>query len=108
MLRLLARETDDVRPTNVPRWLDLATPTGPLRALAFVASPSGVNYAGRLAPQVVAQTLARAAGHWGSGAQYLHNTVVQLDAHGIRDRNLWVLQALVAGEIRSLALPRAA
>ena len=108
VLRLLARETDDVRPTNVPRWLDLATPTGPLRALAFVASPSGVNYAGRLAPQVVAQTLARAAGHWGSGAQYLHNTVVQLDAHGIRDRNLWVLQALVAGEIRSLALPRAA
>jgi cation transport protein ChaC len=106
--RLLARETDDARPTNVPRWLDLATPDGPLRALAFVASPAGANYAGRLPHAVVARTLARAAGHWGSGAQYLYNTVSQLDAHGIRDRNLWALQSLVADEIRSLTLPLAA
>lgn len=108
VMRLLARETDDARPTNVPRWLDLATPAGPLRALAFVASPLGINYAGRLSHQQVARTLARAAGHWGSGAQYLHNTVSQLDAHGIRDRNLWALQALVAAEIRDFALSRAA
>jgi cation transport protein ChaC len=48
----------------------------------------------------VAQTLARAAGHWGSAAQYLYNTVAKLEESGIRDRNLWALQELVAEEIR--------
>lgn len=105
LVRLLTRETDSRRPTNVPRWLRLATPDGPLHALAFVASPHGDNYAGRLPDAVVARTLARAAGHWGSGAQYLYNTVTQLEAHGIRDRNLWALQARVAREIRALMLP---
>ncbi|WP_055049003.1 gamma-glutamylcyclotransferase [Devosia sp. A16] len=108
LVRLLARETDSRRPTNVPRWLRLVTPEGPLRALAFVASPYGANYVGRLPQQVVARTLARAAGHWGSGAQYLYNTVAQLEAHGIRDRNLWALQARVAAEIRALRMPLAA
>lgn len=108
LVRLLVRETDSRRPTNVPRWMPLATPSGPLHALAFVASPEGANYAGRLPQSVVARTLARAAGHWGSGAQYLYNTVTQLEAHGIRDRNLWALQARVAAEIRRLALPLAA
>ncbi len=108
LVRLLVRETDSRRPTNVPRWMRLATPNGPLNALAFVASPDGANYAGRLPQSVVARTLARAAGHWGSGAQYLYNTVTQLEAHGIRDRNLWALQARVAREIRGLTLPLAA
>jgi cation transport protein ChaC len=108
LVRLLTRETDSRRPTNVPRWMRLRTPNGPLQALAFVASPQGDNYAGRLPHAVVARTLARAAGHWGSGAQYLYNTVSQLEAHGIRDRNLWALQARVAEEIRALVLPLAA
>lgn len=108
LMRLLARETDSARPTNVPRWIRLVTPDGPLVALAFVASPQGAIYAGRLPHEAVAGTLARAAGHWGSGAQYLYNTVERLEAHGIRDRNLWALQALVAEEIRGLTLPLAA
>jgi len=108
MVRLLRRETDSRQPTNVPRWMRLATADGPLHALAFVASPQGANYAGRLPQAMVARTLARAAGHWGSGAQYLYNTVTQLEAHGIRDRNLWALQARVAEEIRALTLPLAA
>lgn len=106
--RLLMRETDTMPPTNVARWVRLATPDGPLDALAFVASPLGANYAGRLPDDEVAHILARAAGHWGSGAQYLYNTVERLAAHGIRDRNLWALQARVAEEIRGLALARAA
>jgi glutathione-specific gamma-glutamylcyclotransferase len=53
-------------------------------------------YPGRLLPEDVAQVLARACGHWGSGAEYLHNTVAHLEEHGIRDRNLWRLQRLVA------------
>ena len=108
LVRLLARETDSIEPTNVPRWVRLETPEGPLHALTFVASPRGALYAGRLPHDVVARTLARAAGHWGSGAQYLYNTVERLEAHGIRDRNLWTLQARVADEIRALTLPLAA
>lgn len=108
LLRLLVRETDATPATNVPRWITVETHRGPLTALAFVASPQGANYAGRVPLPDVARTLARAAGHWGSGASYLHNTVRHLEEHGIRDRNLWTLQQLVAAEIRRLHLPLAA
>ncbi|TIW30865.1 MAG: gamma-glutamylcyclotransferase, partial [Mesorhizobium sp.] len=50
----------------------------------------------------VARVLARACGHVGSGAEYLYNTVSHLEEFGIRDRNLWRLQELVADEIRSI------
>lgn len=102
LMRLLARETDGTPPTNMPRWIKLESAQGPLTALAFVASPLGANYAGRPPLAEVAHTLARAAGHWGSGAAYLHNTVRHLEEHGIRDRNLWLLQELVAAEIQRL------
>jgi glutathione-specific gamma-glutamylcyclotransferase len=48
----------------------------------------------------VAHILARACGHWGSGAQYLHQTVSKLEEFGIHDENLWKLQELVAEEIK--------
>jgi cation transport regulator ChaC len=44
---------------------------------------------------------ANACGQGGSCAQYLHNTIVDLEAEGIRDRNLWHLQALVAEQIKA-------
>ena len=47
----------------------------------------------------VADVLARSCGHWGSGAEYLLNTVSHLEAKGIRDSNLWRLQRLVAVRI---------
>jgi cation transport protein ChaC len=100
VIRLLRRETDGNPPTNVARWVTVRTANGPLQALAFTASPAGRNYVGKLPHGQVAQTLARAAGHWGSAAQYLYNTVAKLEESGIRDRNLWALQELVAEEIR--------
>ena len=54
---------------------------------------------------VVAARLARACGHAGSGADYLYQTVAHLEALGIRDRNLWRLQELVADEIARLSRP---
>jgi cation transport protein ChaC len=108
ILQLLKREVDGNPATNVPRWIDIVTPEGPVRALTFVAAPRGPRYAGRLPLPEVARTLARAAGHWGSTAAYLYNTVSKLEEHGIRDRNLWTLQALVAEEIRSLRRAEAA
>ena len=108
IMRLLMRETDGNPATNVPRWISVATPRGMVKALTFVASPRGPRYAGRLPLPVVAETVARAAGHWGSCAQYLYNTVRHLEERGIRDRNLWTLQALVAEEIRRQRLAEAA
>ncbi len=40
-----------------------------------------------------------ACGHAGSCAEYLYDTVSHLETLGIRDRNLWRLQLLVAEEI---------
>ncbi|MFZ6050057.1 gamma-glutamylcyclotransferase [Pseudomonas sp. CR3202] len=104
LTQLLVREIDANPPTNVPRWIGVRTNKGLLRALAFVAARDGNAYAGRLPPDRVAHVLARAAGHWGSAAQYLFRTVTMLEEHGIRDRNLWRIQSLVADEIESAGL----
>ena len=47
-------------------------------------------------------------GDGGSGAAYLLHTVTKLDELGIRDRNLWRLQQLVAEEITRLHAPSGA
>lgn len=96
---LMRREIDANPPTNVPRWMSVKTDKGTIRALAFVATPDGNAYAGKLPLEKVAHVLARAAGHWGSSAQYLFRTATMLEEHGIRDRNVWRIQSLVAQEI---------
>ena len=101
--RLLRRETDGVPATNVARWINVSAGGRTIRALAFVVARTGVAYAGRQSPASVAHVISRAAGHWGSSAAYLQRTVSKLDEHGIRDRNLWVLQRLVAQEIEMMA-----
>ena len=101
--RLMRREIDANPPTNVPRWISARTDKGMVRALAFVAAPDGKAYAGKLPLEKVAHVLARAAGHWGSCAQYLFRTVTMLEENGIRDRNIWRIQSLVAKEISQLS-----
>lgn len=59
------------------------------------------GYVGKLAPEEIAEILAKACGHWGSGAEYLFNTVCKLEERGIHDRYLWQLQRLVADRIVS-------
>jgi glutathione-specific gamma-glutamylcyclotransferase len=85
----------------VPRWLTAQTGTGPVRALGFVVNRSSERYVGKLSLDEVAAILATAAGHRGSCAEYLHNTVAHLDDLGIRDRNLWRLQGLVAERLKA-------
>jgi cation transport protein ChaC len=100
LLDQLFRREFTVKPINsMPRWLTVDTGTGPVRALGFVMNRASPYYAGRLPADEVARTLARACGHWGTGAEYLLNTVTQLEARGVRDSGLWHLQALVAAEI---------
>lgn len=104
--RLVRREMP-VKPlsgalTNVPRWIEVRTVSGPIHALAFVVDPKGTLYARRRGPEETADVLAGACGYGGSCAEYLHNTVAHLEALGIRDRNLWRLQALVARRLEAV------
>ena len=100
IVKLLNREIDANPPTNVPRWINVATEEGPIKALAFVASSKGRAYDGKRPLSEVAAVLSRAAGHWGSSAQYAFRTIGTLEEHGIRDRNLWQIQKMMAEDIR--------
>jgi cation transport protein ChaC len=97
--RLVRREITVKPPNNLPRWINVQTEHGPLPALAFAINRQSRFYVGRLSAEDVADVLARACGHWGSGAKYLCNTVTHLEEHCIHDRGLWKLQELVAGKI---------
>jgi len=99
IVRLLEREIDANPPTNVPKWIDVSTADRKIRALTFIADPEGPAYAGRLPLEKVAWTIARAAGHWGSSAQYLYSTYKMLESSGIHDEAISELQSLVAREI---------
>src|SRR5436190_3538764 len=96
----LFRREFTVKPVNsMPRWISVETAAGRTSALTFVMNRKSPLYVGKLSLEEVANILARACGHWGTGAEYLLNTVSHLEAKGIRDSNLWRLQRLVAEKI---------
>jgi cation transport protein ChaC len=99
MVRLLKRETASREGADAARWVAVETPRGKVQALTFWAGIKGPLRVEKQDHACVAGILARACGHVGSGAEYLFQTVSKLEEHGIRDRNLWALQALVADEI---------
>jgi len=97
--KILRREVT-LKPTSYhPRLLTLSSDSGPLPALAFVINRKGTTYAGPIEEKEVVERLATSCGHWGSGADYLYNTVKNLEQRGIHDRHLWRLQHLVAERI---------
>jgi len=99
-LHKLCRREITVKPQNtVARWITVVSDGLPVRAIAFVMNRASPAYVGRLSPEEVAGALSKACGHWGSGAEYLFNTVQKLEEHGIHDRYLWTLQQLVAERI---------
>lgn len=100
--KLLRREIDDHESVGSVRWLPVRTAQGTLSALGFWVGVTGRGTSLNQPLENVARVLARACGHVGSGAEYLYNTVSHLEEFGIRDRNLWRLQELVADEIRSI------
>ena len=102
LVRLLRREVGNDQHLTGVRWLTVETDQGKLRALTFWAEPIGLANWVNLPLLEVAHILARACGHGGSCAAYLFHTVRHLDELGIRDRNLWRLQQMVADEIRQL------
>lgn len=82
-----------------PRWLEAQTSHGRVRAIGFVVNRRHQLYVGKLTLDEVADTLSKAAGTRGSCAEYLYETVNELEKLGIHDRNLWHLQQLVANKI---------
>ncbi|QIG48415.1 gamma-glutamylcyclotransferase [Nordella sp. HKS 07] len=102
--RLFRREFTHKPINNTPRWITVDTAAGPVPALTFVMNRASPFYAGRLPLETVADVLAHACGHWGTGAEYLLNTVSHLEAKGIHDRNLWRLQRLVAMRIEKMGI----
>ena len=101
LVELVRREMPLRELAGNARWITVETSEGPVPALTFYASPVGTRTSHRLPAETVARRLACACGYAGSCAEYLYNTVAHLEAEGIRDRNLWRLQRLVADEIAS-------
>ncbi len=93
---LWRREMSVRPPGNCPHWIDVEAGNQELRAIAFTANPESQNYVGGLTLDEVAACLSVACGHWGSGAEYLLQTVSALEAAGIHDPYLWTLQDRVA------------
>jgi len=106
--QLLRREMSVKPATNRPRWVTVECGGARLSAIAIAAHRDGFAYAGRRSLEDTAAILARACGHWGSGAEYLMHTVAHLEALGIHDPYLWKLQAMVAERISETPAPNGA
>lgn len=104
--KLLRREMLMKASPFPPRWVTVQTAAGPLRAITFAMDRRSDAYIGGLSAEEIADVLAMAVGHWGSMAEYLHNTVRHLERLGIGDRLLWRLQEMVAGRIEAATMPR--
>jgi cation transport protein ChaC len=96
--RRLAARDDRPAAELYPAWIEVRVQgeKGTRRALAFTANPESPNYAGALPLEEVAACLAQACGHWGTGAEYLLQTVAALEREGFHDPALWALQERVA------------
>jgi cation transport protein ChaC len=89
-------------PPTPPRWVSAMTPQGPVRAIAFTADPNWSMYTPEPSEAALVQMFATAVGTVGTMAEYLLNTVMELEKAGIHDPRLWHLQALVADRLALL------
>ena len=101
--KLMRREVPYRRIASAWRFVEVDIEGSRQKALTFYAGMRRDRFYVDLPIHAQAHMLARAAGHGGSGAAYLHHTVVKLEELGIHDSYLWELQHLVAAEIRALS-----
>jgi cation transport protein ChaC len=86
------------------RWIDLQSGPQEIPRIDILGCTPGQGLLYRSITRRTVQRLARAAGHLGTSAEYLHNTIVKLEEFGIHDSYLWQLQKLVADEIKRMRL----
>ncbi len=89
-------------PVHTARWIRIQIGDRSVRALSYVINRKGPSYAGKMTLAEVADVLSSSCGHAGSCADYLYQTVSQLEARGIRDSGLWRLQDVVAERLEQL------
>ena len=81
-------EREMIRNSYVPRWFDLKTADGPLRAAALIVNRDGPGYAGRLPATRIAECIRQGEGHLGACTDYFWNTHEHLRDIGIADRGM--------------------
>lgn len=91
-----------------PRWVEVASAEGRVRALTFCIDRNSGRYVSGLTDAEIAEVLAHAVGSRGSMAEYLFATVAHLQQMGIHDTHLWALQDMVADRIETAYPDRAA
>ncbi len=96
-----------LEPPVPPVWVEAETPGGTVRAIAFVAEPSFPLYVPEGPVETLADILAAAVGFRGTMAEYLLNTIIELERAGIRDPHLWQLQEMVAERLERLPVREA-
>jgi cation transport protein ChaC len=99
--KLLEREMGLKPSAFPPRWVNVDSAAGTIRALTFCIDRNSPRYVSGLSEEQIADVLARATGSRGSMAEYLYATVKHLEQMGIRDHHLWRLQELVADRIEA-------
>lgn len=97
LVNLLKKE-----PPTPPQWVLAETEQGPTPAIAFTADPNWALYMPEPSEPELADILATAVGHVGSMADYVLNTITQLEAAGIHDPHLWRMQELIAERLERL------
>ena len=83
-----------------PGFVDLSTPQGPLRAIAFLVNRESPQYTPGLARERQAAMIAAAAGQLGSNADYLFETARHLRLLELRDDYVFDLEARVRALLR--------
>jgi len=68
-----------------PAMVPMATPQGPITALAFVSNPSHPSYVGELPLTETARLIASGKGILGTNREYLVQLATQLEVLGIQD-----------------------
>jgi len=94
-------------PPLPPERVTAETEAGPVQAILFAAHPDFALYRPEPDIEELADILASAVGHVGTMAEYLLNTVIELERAGIHDLHLWRLQEMVAERLELLPAPAA-
>jgi len=94
-------------PPLPPERVTAATDAGSVQAILFAADPRFPLYSPEPDIDELTDILVSAVGHIGTMAEYLLNTVIELERAGIHDVHLWRLQEMVAERLERLPEPMA-
>ena len=89
-------------PPVPPQWVHAETDAGPVKAIASTADTTWPIYVPEPPVEELADILASPIGHVGTMADYLLNTITELEKAGVHDERLWRLQELVAERLERL------